>query len=106
MDALRQCNFWLSKMEERYGKMRSTQAAEGRVLEVRDAAGGVVLVIISVGRDDKVRVGDEFRVSRGNVFVGFAKVTRVFKDKAVAEFDTQFTGPGQAPRNGDRAYTR
>jgi len=106
-DDLRDCRFWLSKYKERFGDIAGiTKAADGRVLEVREAAGGVVLLVISVGRDDSVSVGDEFRISRGSSFVGFAKVTRVFKDKAVAEFDTQFPGNGAPARNGDRAYTK
>jgi chromosome segregation ATPase len=106
-DDLRDCMFWLGKYKERYGDIAGlTKAAEGRVLEVREAAGGVVLLIISVGRDDGVAVGDEYRISRGSDFVGFAKVTRVLSDKAVAEFDTQFPGNGAPARNGDRAYTK
>jgi len=109
-DELRNCNFWLKKYREIVpnlpGLNTAGAGAEGRVLEVREAAGGVVLVIISVGRDDKVSVGDEYRLSRGNQFVGFAKITRVLKDKSVAEFDTAFPGPGAPARNGDRAYTR
>lgn len=106
-DELRDCQFWLGKYRERHGDIAGiTKAAEGRVLEVREAAGGVVLLVISVGRDDGVSVGDEYRISRGSSFVGFAKVTRVLKDKAVAEFDTQFPGNGAPARNGDRAYTK
>lgn len=106
-DELRDANFWLGKYKERYGPMGpSGGGAEGRVLEVREAAGGVVLLILSVGRDDGVAVGAEYRISRGSSFVGFAKVTRVLKDKAVAEFDTQFPGNGAPARNGDRAYTK
>lgn len=106
-DSLRDCEFWLGKYKERFGDIAGlTQAAEGKVLEVREAAGGVVLLILSVGRDDGVTVGDEYRISRGSDFVGFAKVTRVLADKAVAEFDTQFPGNGAPARNGDRAYTK
>lgn len=106
-DELRDCQFWLGKYRERHGDIAGiTQGAEGRVLEVREAAGGVVLLVLSVGRDDSVSVGDEYRISRGSSFVGFAKITRVLKDKAVAEFDTQFPGNGAPARNGDRAYTK
>jgi chromosome segregation ATPase len=105
-DALRDCQFWLGKYKERYGSLMGGVGAEGRVLEVREAAGGVVLVILSVGRDDKVSVGDEYRLSRGSDFVGFAKVTRVLKDKSVAEFDTRFQGNGGRAQSGDRAYIR
>jgi chromosome segregation ATPase len=106
-DSLRDCEFWLGKYKERFGDIAGlTKAAEGKVLEVREAAGGVVLLILSVGRDDGVTVGDEYRISRGSDFVGFAKVTRVLADKAVAEFDTQFPGNGAPARNGDRAYTK
>jgi len=108
-DGKRDCDFWLAKYKERFGDItKSGEAirAEGRVLEVRDAAGGVVILIISIGREDKVTVGTEFKLSRGSEFVGFAKVTRVLKNSAVAEFDTQFPGKGAPARSGDRAYTR
>lgn len=108
-DKLRDCEFWLAKYKERHGditKQGMLIAAEGRVLEVRNAAGGVVILIISIGREDKVTVGTEFKLSRGSEFVGFAKVTRVLKNSAVAEFDTQFPGQGAPARSGDRAYTR
>ena len=107
-DELRQTKFWLEEMEKRFGSIRGEQIidVEGRVLEVREAVGGVVIVIISIGREDKVTVGSEFKISRGRDFVGFAKVTRVMKDSAVAEFDTRFAGKGAPVRSGDRAYSR
>lgn len=77
---------------------------EGRILQTENVAGGGIIVIISVGSDDGVRVGDEYKLSRGSAFVGFARVTRVYKDKAVAEFDTTNTGSGAPPQAQDRAY--
>jgi len=108
MDELRTTKFWLEEMEKRFGSIRGEQIidVEGRVLEVREAVGGVVIVIISIGREDKVTVGSEFKISRGRDFVGFAKVTRVMKNSAVAEFDTRFAGKGAPVRSGDRAYSR
>lgn len=108
MDELRQTKFWLEEMEKRHGSIRDNQIidVEGRVLEVREAVGGVVIVIISIGREDKVTVGSEFKISRGRDFVGFAKITRVMKNSAVAEFDTRFAGKGAPVRSGDRAYSR
>ena len=102
---VRQLQFWIqqAKKDGYKGGIRE-RGSNGQVLEIRDVAGGGMIVIISVGSDDGVAVGDEYRISRGSSFVGFAKITRVYKDKAVGEFDTKFKGPGAPPQQNDRAY--
>ena len=75
-------------------------------MKVQEVAGGGMVVVISVGSDDGVKVGDEYKLSRGKEFVGFVKIVRVQKDKAVGEFDTVNKGNGAPPVAQDRAYTR
>lgn len=105
---IRDLEFLLGRYRERYPDLAGpiAEGADGQVLEVRNVSGGGIIVILSVGRDDGVKVGDEYKVRRGSDFVGFAKVSRVSKDKAVAEFDVQFTGRGAPPRSGDQASAR
>jgi predicted RNase H-like nuclease (RuvC/YqgF family) len=95
---LRNTKFWLDKYRERYGDMVGGQGSAGRVLSVRGN-----LVVLSVGSQDKVAIGDVYSIRRGSTFVGQMKVTKVYKDQAVGEFDDRFTGPGQAPQAGDTA---
>lgn len=78
---------------------------ESRVLNVA-VQDHRILIVIADGADDDVRVGDEWRLSRGSTFVGFMKIARVLDETAVGEFDSQFPGNAAPPRRGDRAYTR
>lgn len=104
---LEQANFWIEKAKGQGFKLGiGEQGANGRVLKTENVSGGGIIVILSVGSGDKVAVGDEYRISRGSAFVGFARVTRVYKDKAVAEFDTVNTGSGAPPQANDKAYVR
>jgi hypothetical protein len=66
-----------------------------------DAAQG--LVVLSAGRDQKVKTGYEFTVYRGAKFVGKVRVTRVFDDLSGAEI--VFTAEGASIERGDRAST-
>jgi len=93
-----------AKKETGWTGIKGGVRPEGRVLQIENVSGGGIIVILSVGSDDGVRVGDEYKLSRGSSFVGFARVTRVYKDKAVAEFDTTNTGSGAPPQAQDRAY--
>ncbi len=95
---LRNKTFWLDKYRERHGDMVGTTGSAGRVMSVRGN-----LVVLSVGSKDKVSVGDVYSIRRGSTFVGQMKVTKVYADQAVGEFDDRFTGPGQAPQAGDTA---
>ncbi len=95
---LRNTKFWVDKYRERYGDMVGGQGSGGRVMSVRGN-----LVVISVGSKDKVAIGDVYSIRRGSTFVGQMKVTKVYADQAVGEFDDRFTGPGAAPQAGDTA---
>jgi len=95
---LRNAKFWLDKYRERYPDIVGGQGSAGRVMSVRGN-----LVVISVGSKDKVAIGDVYSLRRGSTFVGQMKVTKVYADQAVGEFDDRFTGPGQAPQAGDTA---
>jgi hypothetical protein len=61
------------------------------------------LVVLSVGRDQKVQEGYEFTVYREAEFIGKVKVTRVFSDLAGAE--VVFTKDGAKIQPGDKAST-
>jgi hypothetical protein len=74
-------------------------AREGRLNSVRDD-----LVVISLGSDDGVRVGDVFHVRRGNEYVGQVVIDKVERNLSVGTFDSQFPGPGAPPQRGDVAY--
>lgn len=96
---LRNSKFWLDKYRERYGDITGGAAGSaGRVMSVRGN-----LVVLSVGSQDKVSVGDVYSLRRGATFVGQMKVTKVYKDQSVGEFDDRFPGPGGSPQAGDTA---
>ena len=48
-------------------------------------------------------MGDEFHISRGNMYVGKIDIIRVSEDGAIGRFDTKFNGGGP-PRVGDKAW--
>jgi hypothetical protein len=60
-------------------------------------------VQISAGTKDGVRVGDEYSISRGSVFVGTIRIQSVEKDSATGLLDTQFQGDGAPPQRDDKA---
>jgi predicted RNase H-like nuclease (RuvC/YqgF family) len=75
------------------------RGSAGQVLGVR----GGNLVQITVGTKDGVRIGDEYTISRGAVFVGTIRIQSVEKDSAIGIFNTQFKGDGAPPQAGDKA---
>ncbi|MHC4339872.1 MAG: hypothetical protein ACYSX0_06635 [Planctomycetota bacterium] len=99
--ALRNAEFMLGEYRKRYGPMQAGKGAPGRVLQVRGS-----LVSLSVGSGDGVKTGDVYQLRRGGTYVGQVRVTRVYKDQSVGEFDTQFTGPGAPPQVNDQAESR
>ena len=60
-------------------------------------------VTISVGSEDKVKVDDEYHLSRGPHYVSKIDIIRVSEDSAVGRFDEKFNGP-VVPRVGDKAW--
>lgn len=64
------------------------------------------LIGISVGSEDKVRIGDVYQLSRGNVYVGSITITKVAKKVSVGVFDEKYKGKGAPPRKGDRAWNQ
>ncbi|MFQ5843893.1 MAG: hypothetical protein ACE5JG_02790 [Planctomycetota bacterium] len=63
------------------------------------------LVVLSIGSNDGVKIGDEYHISRGEKYVGQVRVTRVEKNAAVAQI-TDVKGSGYPPQANDKAYTR
>ena len=63
------------------------------------------LVLVSVGRNDGVSIGDELHVSRGEKYVGTIRITKVEKDAAVGR-TTDVKGSAFPPRKNDRIYAR
>lgn len=64
---------------------------------------GEKLVVLSVGRDQKVEKGHRFTVYRGESFVGKVEVFEVYPDLAGARI--LFTKEGATVRQGDKAST-
>ena len=62
------------------------------------------LVVLSVGRDQKVQEGFEFTIYRGDRFVGKVKVTKVYENLAGARI--LFTNEGESIQIGDKAATQ
>ncbi|MHC4957338.1 MAG: hypothetical protein ACYTGN_03110 [Planctomycetota bacterium] len=96
---LKNLKFWLNEYRKKFGDItEGPKGAAGVVKKVRDN-----FVSISVGSGDGVKVGDNYGVRRGATYVGRIRITRVYKDMAVGEFDDQFKGPGAPPQAGDIA---
>jgi hypothetical protein len=89
-----------SPMLDQFGRQRGT--GWGRLLAVEETEDGTVVLVLSIGKADGVWLGDEFRVSRGSKFVGFVRVTRLYKDKSIGEFDAVNAGSGAPPQTNDR----
>lgn len=62
------------------------------------------IVLITVGKDDKVQKGYPFTVYRGSTFVGKVVVEKVNADSAGCR--VLFTAPGKTIQKGDDAATR
>ena len=62
------------------------------------------LVVLSVGRDQKVEEGYEFTIYRGDRFVGKVRVTKVYENLAGAQI--LFTNDGESIQIGDKAATQ
>ncbi|HVR76607.1 MAG TPA: hypothetical protein VMT52_19920 [Planctomycetota bacterium] len=61
------------------------------------------LVVLSIGREQKVETGYEFTISRGEKFIGKVKVLKVFPDLSGAE--VLYTKEGEEIQQGDKATT-
>lgn len=61
------------------------------------------IVLLTIGKDDGVRMGHTFTVYRGDQFVGKVVVSRVMADSAGARI--LFQAPGQTVQQGDQAAT-
>jgi hypothetical protein len=61
------------------------------------------LVVLSIGREQKVETGYEFTISRGDKFIGKVKVLKVFPDLSGAE--VLYTKEGEEIQQGDKATT-
>lgn len=53
----------------------------GRILQVEEAVG---IVILNVGKKDKVKAGMEFTVSRGDKYIGKVRVRNIYEDMSSA----------------------
>jgi len=62
------------------------------------------LVVLSVGKDQKVQEGYQFTVYRGDKFVGKVQVIKVYDDLAGAR--VLYTQDGEAIQVGDQAATQ
>jgi len=71
---------------------------------VEEVDGSLKLVVLSVGRQDEVKVGVDFTIYRVDKFVGKVRVSKVYENLAGAR--VLFTAEGSDIRQGDRATTR
>jgi len=71
---------------------------------VQAVEGDKKLVVLSVGKDQKVKEGFEFTVYRGDRFVGKVKVIKVWDDLAGARI--LYTSENEAVQVGDKAATQ
>ncbi len=62
------------------------------------------LVVLSVGKDDKVEIGFDFTVYRGDQYIGKVKVIKVYPNLSGARIDVLKEGATIQP--GDKASTR
>ena len=62
-------------------------------------------ITISVGSDQRVRVGDTCHLRRGASYVGQMRIDRVESKTSEGVFDEEFAGDGAPARPGDVAYT-
>ncbi|MGH7162968.1 MAG: hypothetical protein ACREID_05750 [Planctomycetota bacterium] len=99
--SLRDAQFLLDSYKEKFGPIGPQQGADGVVLAVKEN-----LVTISVGANDKVRVGDEYHIRRGERYVGRITIRQVMKNMAVGNFDGEFKTDAAPPQMNDVAYTR
>jgi hypothetical protein len=90
-------------VDRRGASARVRQRPGVRVLAVRDAAGGAIVLIVDIGKLQGAEPGDRVRLARGGDLVGFADVTRVMKSNCVADFNVGAPGPAAPPRVGDSA---
>jgi len=101
----RELVFWAKAamdLNRRIGRIDDVrQLPESRVASVDGD-----LVEISVGSEDKVRSGDVYQLSRGNVYVGSITITKVAKKVSVGVFDEKNKGKGAPPRTGDRVWNQ
>jgi len=61
------------------------------------------LVVLSMGEDDKVQIGREFTVYRGDAYIGTVKVIRLYPNLSGARI--LWLKEGQEIRIGDKAST-
>jgi hypothetical protein len=100
---LKQAEFYLGIYKQRYGPITPPEGAEGVVNGVRGDQQTGMLVGISVGTADKVKLGDVYSLSRGGQYVGRIIISSVDKNQSVGEFDLRFPGSGAPPQKGDKA---
>jgi len=84
--------------------VRERNARGVKVIETLRAKDGIVLLVLDAGTSHELKQGDEMQLKRNDDLVGFAKITRVLRDRSVAEFDTGRPGPSGPARVGDRAW--
>ena len=61
-------------------------------------------VVLSVGRDQEVKIGDEFTIHRGGRYVGKVKVIKLYRDLSGAR--VLYEKDGESIQVGDNATTR
>ncbi len=99
---MRDLEFEVKAYRIKYGSLSpmDPNVPDGLVLQVKGS-----LVLISLGSNDGVRIGDELHLSRGENYVGTIRITKVEKDAAVGR-TTDVKGSAFPPAGNDRVYAR
>jgi hypothetical protein len=101
--ALKNAEFMVAAYAKRYGPMAPRRLPEGVVMSIKVTNVGT-FVAISVGSKDKVRMGDEYHLSRGGDYVGRIRIIRISKDSAYGRADERWIGKAWPPRQNDKAW--
>jgi membrane-associated protease RseP (regulator of RpoE activity) len=68
---------------------------EGKISEIQEQAGGSTSVLVQLGKDGGIRVGQTVEVRRGGRTVGYGSVVKVFKALSVVSVGTVIPGSGE-----------
>ena len=82
---------------------RTNLIPEGKVLDTKTGEFGVLLVL-SIGAEDGLRVGDVMNLRRGAQYVGRVTVDKLYKQQSVGLFDGRFPGAAAPPLKNDVVY--
>lgn len=110
-EKLKELEWTIAKIERHGIDVKAIVAKQGepespihaKVLAVR---GDVNIVLLSVGKKDKVKEGYRLTIYNGGVYKGKVQVESVYPDMSSARILTSLSAPEQSIEEGDNASTR